>query len=120
VGVSLDPDESLAQVEADVRRSDQRAAQMPAFEALVASVRGEAFSAARDLHVQVDSTGRVVALRIADSALARGARRLSQDLLAVIRAAEGDAQRATIEAVTGLLGPDDPIIEQLTSTGAAG
>lgn len=113
--VYADPDEVIARVEADARRSDERAAKMPAFEAALAQVKGEAVSPRRDMRVEVDSTGRVVALRIAEPALTRGAQRLSQEVLALIRAAEADARRATLESVEQLLGPDDPITRQLRS-----
>jgi hypothetical protein len=117
--VSLDPDESLARVTADARRSEERAAKMPAFEAAIAEVRGQAVTPRRDIYVDVDSTGRVVSLRIAEPALARGAARLSQELLTLIRAAEADARRVTLESVEQLLGADDPITEQLRSAGLA-
>ncbi len=120
MSVSLDPDESLAQVEADVRRSDERAARMPAFEAALSRVRGDASSPGRDIHVQVDATGRVVGLRLSETAVSRGSRRLSADILTVIRAAERSAQNAALEAVSDLLGAEDPITEQLRSTGTAG
>lgn len=113
--VYADPDEVIARVEADARQSDERAAKMPAFEAALAQVKGEAVSPRRDMRVEVDSTGRVVALRIAEPALTRGAQRLSQEVLALIRAAEADARRATLESVEHLLGPDDPITRQLRS-----
>lgn len=92
---------------------------MPAFEAALAQARGDAVSPRRDIHVQVDSTGRVVSLTIAEAALGRGARRLSQDLVTVIRAAEADARRTTLESVERLLGADDPITQQLRSAGPA-
>ncbi|MEV7692956.1 YbaB/EbfC family nucleoid-associated protein [Microbacterium sp. NPDC089189] len=116
--MSLDPDESLAQIEEDVRRSNERAAQMPAFEAAIAAVRGSASSPARDVYVQVDGQGRVQSLRLGETALARGAQRLASDIIAVIVAAEKDAQTATLDAVTELLGPTDPILEQLRTPDA--
>jgi hypothetical protein len=73
----------------------------------------------RDIRVEVDSTGRVVSLQIAEPALARGARRLSQDVLTLIRAAEADARRVTLESVEQLLGADDPITQQLRSADSA-
>jgi DNA-binding protein YbaB len=115
--VYLDPDEALAQVEADVRRSDARAAQMPAFEAAIAQVRGKASSKNRDIIVQVDSAGRVVELRLTDHALSRGAQRLSYELMATIRDAEADVQQKTLAAVSDLLGADDPIVAQLGTAG---
>lgn len=111
--MTQDPDEVLAELEADVRRTEQRAAQMPAFEAAVAAVRGKASSKARDLIVEVDSAGRILELRISDHALARGAQRLSHELLTTIRAAEAEAHAATMAAVRDLLGDDDPIVAQL-------
>lgn len=111
----LTPEESLAQIEQDVRLSNERAAKMPAFEAAVTAVRGTAWSQARDVYVQVDSAGRVQTLRLADTALARGGTRLAKDILAVIMAAEKNAQSATIDAVAELLGADDPITQQLRS-----
>lgn len=109
----LDPDDALAQVEADVRRSNARAAQMPAFEATVAQARGRASSKDRDIIVQVDAAGRVIDLRITDHALSRGGQRLGYELLATIREAEADVQRKTLSAVSDLLGSDDPIVAQL-------
>ncbi|MBZ4487197.1 hypothetical protein LQ938_00060 [Microbacterium sp. cx-55] len=115
--VYADPDEVLARVEADARRSEERAAKMPAFEAALAQVRGEAVSPRRDIRLEVDSTGRVTALRISEPALGRGAQRLSHEILGLIRAAEADSRRATLESVEQLLGPDDPITRQLRSAG---
>ena len=114
----LDPDEALAQVDADVRRSDARAAQMPAFEAAITGARGRAASKNRDIVVQVDSAGRVIDLRITDAALSRGAQRLSYELLTTIRAAEEDVQAKTLAAVSDLLGADDPIVAQLAAARA--
>jgi hypothetical protein len=114
--VPLDPEESLAQIERDVRQSADRAAKMPAFEATVSAIRGAAWSSARDVYVQVDSTGRVQTLRLGETALARGAQRLASDILATIVSAEKNAHAATIDAVSELLGDDDPITEQLRST----
>lgn len=111
--MSLDPEESFAQVEADVRRAEARAAQMPAFEAAVASVRGTGRSRGRDVVVHVDSGGRVVDLRLSEAALARGAQRLAAEVLATIRWAEADARESTLRAVADLLGDDDPIVAQL-------
>ncbi|KQM37117.1 MULTISPECIES: YbaB/EbfC family nucleoid-associated protein [Microbacterium] len=112
----LDPEESFAQVEADVRRAELRAAQMPAFEATVASVRGTGRSRGRDVIAQVDSGGRVVDLRLSEAALARGAQRLSAEILSTIRHAEADARESTLRAVSELLGADDPIVAQLRDT----
>lgn len=116
MGVPLDPEESLAQIEVDVRLSETRAQMMPAFELAVAQVRGRAASAGRDIRVEVDSGGRVLGLVVSESALAHGARRLSRELLAVIRAAESDATKATLDAVGALLGDEDPIVEQLRAS----
>lgn len=113
----LDPDDALAQVEADVRRSDARAAQMPAFESAIARARGKASSKDRDITVQVDAAGRVIDLRISDHALSRGGQRLGYEVLATIREAEADVQRQTLSAVTELLGTDDPIVAQLKEAG---
>lgn len=92
---------------------------MPAFEAALANARGKASSPSRDILVQVDSTGRVVDLRLTEAALARGAKRLTHELLATIRSAEEDARTSTLRAVGDLLGDDDPIVEQLRATGSA-
>jgi len=114
--VPLDPEESFAQVEADVRRAELRAAQMPAFEATVSSVRGTGRSRGRDVIAQVDSGGRVVDLRLSEAALARGAQRLSAEILSTIRHAEADARESTLRAVSELLGAEDPIVAQLRDT----
>jgi len=89
---------------------------MPTFEATVSAIRGSAWSTARDVYVQVDSTGRVQTLRLGETALARGAQRLASDILATIVSAEKNAHAATIDAVAELLGDDDPVTEQLRAT----
>jgi len=115
----LDPEESFAQVEADVRRAELRAAQMPAFEAAVDGVRGTGRSRGRDIGAQVDSAGRVVDLRLSEAALARGAQRLATEILSTIRQAEADARESTLRAVSDLLGADDPIVAQLRDAESA-
>lgn len=115
----LDPEESFAQVEADVRRAELRAAQMPAFEAAVDGVRGTGRSRGRDIVAQVDSAGRVVDLRLSEAALARGAGRLATEILSTIRQAEADARESTLRAVSDLLGADDPIVAQLRDAESA-
>jgi len=111
----MNADESLAQVEADVRRAEARAAQMPAFEAAVAAVRGVGRSRGRDIVVEVDSVGRVTDLRLSEHALARGPQRLSHEIVTAIRDAEAAAQAATLRVVGELLGGDDPIVAQLAA-----
>ncbi len=91
---------------------------MPAFEATVAGVRGTGRSRGRDVIAQVDSAGRVVDLRVSEAALARGAQRLSTEILATIRQAEADARESTLRAVADLLGADDPIVAQLRDADA--
>jgi hypothetical protein len=111
--VTLDPDETLAELDADVRRSSARAAQMPAFEAAVAAARGTARSRAGDILVEVDANGRVTSLRLTEQALRRGAPSLERDLLSTIRSAERDVRAHTLAAVADLLGADDPLLAQL-------
>jgi YbaB/EbfC DNA-binding family len=114
-----DAEETIAQVEADARLTQERADKMPAFQAAMAEVRGSAYSAAKDVFVEVDATGRVTGLRLGDQAVARGARRLTQEILAVIAVAQDDVQEKALRRVSRLLGDDDPIVSELRAAASA-
>jgi hypothetical protein len=109
----LSADETIAQVEEEVRLNDERAARMPAFTAEIDAVRGVATSRARDIKVEVDASGRITGLELTEQALAGGARRLAREILATATAAEVQAKQQAVLSVGRLLGEDDPITVQL-------
>jgi hypothetical protein len=109
----LSADETIAQVEEEVRLDDERAARMPAFTAEIDAVRGVATSRARDVKVEVDASGRITGLELTEQALAGGARRLAREILATATAAEIQAKQQAVQSVGRLLGEHDPITEQL-------
>jgi hypothetical protein len=100
-----DAEETIAQVEADARLTQERADKMPAFQAAMAEVRGSAYSAAKDVFVEVDATGRVTGLRLGDQA--------------VIAVAQDDVQEKALRRVSRLLGDDDPIVSELRAAASA-
>jgi vacuolar-type H+-ATPase subunit E/Vma4 len=114
-----DADSTIAEVEDQIRLSEERAARMPAFEAALDSIRGAATSKARDVRAEVDVNGRVVSLELTEQALQVGARRLAREILATIGAAETQAKLQAVKNVSVLLGDDDPITLQLRADAEA-
>jgi hypothetical protein len=114
-----DADSTIAEVEDQIRLSEERAARMPAFEAALDAIRGAATSKARDVRAEVDVNGRVVSLELTEQALQVGARRLAREILATIGAAETQAKLQAVKNVGVLLGDDDPITLQLRADAEA-
>lgn len=79
----------------------------------IAAVRGRAVSRARDVAVEVDSTGGVIDLQISDAALDRGGSRLAAEIMGLIAMAGRDARRSTADVAGGILGEDDPTVASL-------
>ena len=115
-----DADSTIAEVEDQIRLTEERAARMPAFETEIASVRGAATSKARDVRAEVDVNGRLTKLELTEQALAAGPRRLAKEILATIGAAEVQAKLQAVRSVGTLLGDDDPITVQLRADAEAG
>jgi vacuolar-type H+-ATPase subunit E/Vma4 len=114
-----DADSTIAEVEDQIRLSEERAARMPAFESALAEIRGAATSKARDVRAEVDVNGRVVSLELTEQALQVGARRLAREILTTIGAAESQAKLQAVKNVATLLGDDDPITLQLRADAEA-
>lgn len=111
-----DADAAIARVEEDVRRAQQRAEKLPLLREAVDAARGTAVSRERDLGVTVNLSGRIVALTIDDSALARGGTRLAADLVRLLGQAHQDLQRQVLGSAIEALGDDDPIVDTYRSS----
>jgi hypothetical protein len=103
-------DEALARIADDAARAQRRAERFAALQTAVGGIRGRAVSRERDLAVEVDSGGRIVALRIHDTALSRGGARLGSEILALVEASCDSAQDQVREAAVRLLGEDEPLL----------
>jgi len=112
-----DADEAIARVEDDVRRAQQRAARMSQLQSATAAARGVG------RHREVDHTGELTALRIADAALSRGGAGVARLVLDTVRDARADLRRNLLTAAAEVLGDDDPVLDglraQLEPSGAA-
>lgn len=108
-----DADEAIARVQDDVRRAQARAVRFGELREAIAAVRGRAVSRARDVAVEVDSTGGVIDLQISDAALDRGGSRLAAEIMGLIAMAGRDARRSTADVAGGILGEDDPTVASL-------
>jgi DNA-binding protein YbaB len=104
-------DEAIAKIEDDIRRAEKRAERLPELQTAIDAVRARAISRQRDVAVEVDAGGVVRELEISDAALERGGRRLSQDVLALIRSATQDARARTLGLTTEILGEEDPLVK---------
>lgn len=116
-----DADEAIARVEEDVRRAQQRAARMSQLQRATAAARG--VGRHREVVVEVDHTGEITGLQIADAALRRGGAGVSRLVLETMRVARTDLRRNLLTAATEVLGDDDPVLDglraQLEPSGAA-
>ena len=108
-----EPDEVLARVQDDMRRAQQRAEALPRLQAAIDAIRVSVLSDQRDMTVEVDASGRLTRLEIADAALERGGSRVSADVMALIGTAARRARATTLEATSRLLGDDDPVAQVL-------
>lgn len=106
-----DADEAIARVEQDVRRAQRRAQQMGRLQQVTAATRGMARRT--EVTVEVDHTGRLTELRIADSALSRGGAGVARLILETVRLARRDLQRNLLTEASDLLGEDDPVLAVL-------
>jgi hypothetical protein len=91
-----DVDDAVARLHESVRRAPQRAAQVPPLQQAMHGVRSRAAPSSRDIAVEVDHTGQVTSLRIADSALGRGGARLAAELVGALNAARHDARKHAV------------------------
>jgi hypothetical protein len=105
------PEDSLARIQDDVRRAEQRGALLPQLQTAIDGIRGKATSPQRDIAVEVDATGVVRVLDIRDAAFSRGGQRVSHDVLALIREATQNARAQTLARTTEILGESDPLVK---------
>lgn len=105
------PEESLAKIQDDVRRAEQRGALLPQLQSAIDGVRGQARSRQRDIAVEVDASGVLRSLDITDLAFDRGGRRLSQEVLELVAKATQEARAQTLALSTEILGEDDPLVK---------
>ncbi|QAY59804.1 hypothetical protein ET475_07240 [Microbacterium protaetiae] len=103
-----DADEAIARVEDDVRRAQGRAQRMSRLQEAAAAARG--VGRGREVVVQVDQTGELVDLRIADAALSRGGAGVARLVLESMRMARTDLRRNLLAAASEILGDDDPVL----------
>ncbi len=112
VGLSVygSPEETLARIEEDTRRAQERGEKLPMLQAAIADVRAKAVARTRDISVEVDAAGVIRDLEIADSALDRGGRRVSTEVMELIAKATKNARVRTLEVTTEIMGESDPIV----------
>jgi len=104
------PEETLARIEEDTRRAQERGEKLPVLQAAIADVRAKAEARTRDISVEVDAAGVVRDLEIADSALDRGGRRVSAEVMELIAKATKNARVRTLDVTTEIMGESDPIV----------
>jgi hypothetical protein len=114
-------DDAIARVAADVARAEQRAERFAELQSATAALRVRTVSRERDIAVEVDSSGRLVGLRIHDVALSRGGSRLADEIVALIGSACRSLQEELREAAVRVLGEDEPLLHAFPApSGVAG
>ncbi|QCQ17195.1 YbaB/EbfC family nucleoid-associated protein [Microbacterium sp. RG1] len=93
-----------------MRRAEERGALLPQLQAAIDEVRGRAVSLRRDVSVEVDSSGALRSVNISDAALERGGRRVSEEVMELVRKATQDARAQTLARTVEILGEDDPLV----------
>jgi hypothetical protein len=109
----LDPDELIALVERQAAEAQERAVVAQRFAADVASLRSESRSPNGEVMLDVDTSGRLTSLRLADSALELSAADLSALILATAATAQKRVARAAVALSEEVFGPDDGVVGQL-------
>lgn len=104
------PEDALARIRDDVRRAEERGALLPQLQTAIDEVRGRAVSLRHDITVEVDSSGALRAVNISDSALERGGRGVSEEVMELVGKATQDARAQTLARTVEILGEDDPLV----------
>ncbi|GEA83567.1 hypothetical protein GCM10009774_10290 [Cellulomonas gelida] len=107
MSVYSDPDEVLARVRDDIAAAQRRAVAAGEVRDRIDAIRGRASSPRGDVLVEVDVSGRLTDLELADEALDRGGRELSRLVVELVGRAGAEAGARAVAAMEEAFGADD-------------
>ncbi|VTR75705.1 YbaB/EbfC family nucleoid-associated protein [Cellulomonas hominis] len=114
-----DPDAAIERVQADIAAAQQRAVLAQQVQEQLARVRGTARSPRGEVTAEVDPSGQLLDLVLADAAVDLTARDLSALVLDTVRTAARDAGRQALQLTEQAFGPDSGVTEHLRGELAA-
>lgn len=108
-----DPDAAIERVQADIAAAQERAVKAAEVKQTLDRLRGRARSPRGEVTAEVDPSGQLVDLRLADDATGIVARDLSALILETVRAAAQDAARQALAVAADAFGETSPVTTQL-------
>jgi hypothetical protein len=108
-----DPDAAIDRVQADIRAAQERAVRAVEVKAALDRLRGRARSARGEVTAEVDPSGQLLDLHLADDAVELSARDLAALVLDTVRAAGREAGRQALAVTAEAFGEDSPVTEHL-------
>lgn len=110
-----DPDEALARIQRDISAAQERAARAQEVRAQIDAVRGVGRSPRGEVRVEVDASGMLRDLVLADSAMDLRATDLARLITDAARAAQRDAGTRTVALAQDAFGEASPLVTHLRS-----
>ena len=104
---------ALARIERDIAAAQERARRAERVAADIAAVRGTGRSRRGDVVVEVDASGMLTDLHLAETALQQPAATLAAVILGAARAAQTQAGRRAVVLAEDAWGEDHPAVEHL-------
>lgn len=108
-----DPDAAIERVQADIRAAQERAVKATEVKETLDRLRGRARSPRGEVTAEVDPSGQLVGLQLADDATEIVARDLSALILDTVRSAAQDAARQAVAVTADAFGDTSPVTTQL-------
>jgi DNA-binding protein YbaB len=108
-----DPDAAIERVQADIRAAQERAVKATEVKETLDRLRGRARSPRGEVTAEVDPSGQLVDLQLADNATEIVARDLSALILDTVRSAAQDAARQAVTVTADAFGDTSPVTTQL-------
>jgi DNA-binding protein YbaB len=108
-----DPDAAIERVQADIRAAQERAVKATEVKETLDRLRGRARSPRGEVTAEVDPSGQLVDLQLAENATEIVARDLSALILDTVRSAAQDAARQAVAVTADAFGDTSPVTTQL-------
>ncbi len=108
-----DPDEALARIQRDISAAQDRAARAQEVRVQIDAVRGVGRSPRGEVRVEVDASGMLRDLVLADAAMDLRATDLARLITDAARAAQRDAGTRSVALAQDAFGEDSPLVNHL-------
>jgi hypothetical protein len=108
-----DPDDALERVQAEIRAAQERAAKATEVKQVMDLLRGRSRSPRGEVTAEVDPSGQLLDLQLADAATDLAARDLASLIVETVRQAAQDAGRQALAVTADAFGEGSPVTAHL-------